>query len=144
MSVAVTPYMEKPRNQDASIDGPGLNGPDYFSLVIEWEVNPDEVSATGAPVESLEDQATARKINHWDAVDEASAESFPASDPPAWMGSSAHAAPTEKTAAASQPSVEAEPEREYVIAKKVGKVAAASLAAAGAILWLRHHHRRAA
>lgn len=135
--------MDKPRNQDASIDGPGLDGPDYFSLVIQWEANPEDVASGGAPDDDLDEQVTGKSVQQWDLVDEASAESFPASDPPAWMGGSAHAAPTEKSAAASEPRVEAEPEREYVIAKKVGKVVAVGLAATGAVLWLRHHRRAA-
>jgi hypothetical protein len=123
MSVAVTLDMDKTRNREA---GPGLQAPDYFSLVIEWARDADDVAA--APQKELEDMATT-PVLQWDALDEASDESFPASDPPAWMGSSGHAAPTRQSAQRTSPKIQATSEHRRL--RRIATAIAIGVAALG-------------
>ena len=62
--------MDKPHDQDASQEGPGLAGPDYFSLVIEWE-QPDDETAAAQQRDDTSGFAD-QEVRHWDAVEEAS------------------------------------------------------------------------
>jgi len=69
----------------------GIDGPDYVTLVIEWDALADDIERGTA---AASQEAMPTKDSDW-MIDQASKESFPASDPPAW--GSSHAAPSQST-----------------------------------------------
>jgi hypothetical protein len=82
--------MEKSRQARPDEEVPALNGPDYVALVIEWDDLGDifdEVEELG--MGAAPRSAMSNPIDDQDRIDQASMESFPASDPPAWGSSHA-------------------------------------------------------
>src|SRR5215212_7174477 len=90
--------MNKYRQPFLDEESPGLDGPDYVALVIEWDDLADsfeEVTGRGTPTARRSGMSNPDRER--DRVDQASMESFPASDPPSWGSSHAvaDAAPEE-------------------------------------------------
>jgi len=82
--------MDKYQQTRSDEELPALNGPDYVALVIEWDDLGgilEDVDEFGMDAAQRSD--TSNPITDQERIDQASMDSFPASDPPAWGSSHA-------------------------------------------------------